>query len=58
MIGYDVNKPVKSPLHSEKITVRKYECGFFNITQNKIKNFGKKQLYNFFNNMVFIQKNP
>ena len=32
-IGCDVNKSVKSSLHSEKVKIRKSDCGFCNITQ-------------------------
>ena len=32
-IGCDVNKSVKSSLHSEKVKIRKSNCGFCNITQ-------------------------
>ena len=34
VIGCDVNKLVKSSLHSEKVKIWKSVCGFFNITQN------------------------
>ena len=33
-IGCDVNKPVKSSLHYEKVKICVSDCGFFNITQN------------------------
>ena len=33
-INCDVNKPVKSSLHSGKVKFLKSYCGFFNITQN------------------------
>ena len=55
-IGCDVNKPVKSSLHSEKVKIRKSDFGFFNITRyNKYRQ--KKHNY-FLNNMVFTKKNP
>ena len=34
VIGCDVDKPVRSSLHSEKVKLRKFYFGFFNITQN------------------------
>ena len=33
-IGCDVNKPVKSSLHFEKVKFSESDCQFFNITQN------------------------
>ena len=53
--GCEVNKPVKSSLHYEKLNIWKSDCGFFNITQNN-KYWYKKKIPTFFHNMVFTQK--
>ena len=55
VIGCDVNKPVKSSLHSEKVNIGKSYRVFFNITQYN-NNWKKKKLQHFFNNMVFTRK--
>ena len=57
VIGYVVNKPVKSSLHSENVKIKKKLILDSSISL-KIKNkmAKKKQLENFFNNMDFTQK--
>ena len=56
VIGCNVNKPVQSSLHFEKIKIENLILD--SSISIKIINSGQKQHQNFFNNMVFTQNNP